>query len=104
MMRKLGLGAIALILAVVPFGVVRDQFAEGELVEDTRVEKRDADSMSTVGEGTVVDFAAQQDAVCATGRAHVDHHRTQWVCHFVDEEQTRSVRRDVDDVTTKPKR
>ena len=86
------------------FGVTRDQGAEGELVEASHIEEFDADPMFTVDQRTMADFGVQHDAVGATGWTQLDDDPTHGIGQFVDEEQTRSLRRDVDDATAKPQR
>ena len=84
--------------------MTRDQFAEGELVEATHIEKFDTDPTSTVDQRTMADFGVQHDAVRATRRTQLDHNPTHGVRQLIDEEQTCSLRRDVDDATAKPQR
>jgi hypothetical protein len=82
--------------------VARDQFAEGKLVLSAHVEKFDADSMSTFSQRAVADKSVQHDAVRLTWRAQLDHNRTHGVGHFVDKDQPRSARRNVDEATPEP--
>ncbi len=84
------------------FGVTRDQGAESELVEASHIEEFDADPMFTVDQRTMADFCVQHDAVGATGRTQLDNNPTHGIRQLVDEEQTCSLRRDVDDATAKP--
>ena len=50
----------------------------------------------------MADFGVQHDAVRATRRTQLDHNPTHGVRQLIDEEQTCSLRRDVDDATAKP--
>ena len=85
-------------------GVVAfDPFAEGPFGDWADVDEFDANAALTVDQGVVAHLAAQDEAVCAIGLGQFDDNGTQGRVRVVDEDQARSVHRQVDDLTAEPR-